>query len=162
VQSVTRGGVTLVGFLSAIPFLAATIAMVLVGRWTDRSGRRKLTVGVSAFVGAVGMAAAAVSHQPALAIGSLALAAAGIWSALGPFWSLPSRFLAGTAAAAGIGLINSIGNLFGGFVGPNVMGRLKDQYGTYAPGLWISAGVLLLACVVTALLVPLGLREPRK
>ena len=159
VQGVTGGGVTLVGFLSAIPFLAATIAMVVVGRWTDRTGRRKLTVGVSAFAGAVGMALAAVSQQPALAIAALALAAAGIWSALGPFWSLPSRFLAGTAAAAGIGMINSIGNLFGGFVGPNVMGRLKDAYGTYGPGLWICAGVLLLACAVTALLAPLGLRE---
>ncbi|MDB5295767.1 MAG: major facilitator superfamily 1, partial [Phycisphaerales bacterium] len=159
VQSVTGGTVRRVGLLSAIPFVAAVMAMIIVGRRADRSGRQHRTVVVSATVGAAGMALAAVSTHPVVVLAALSLAAAGIWSALGPFWSLPSRFLTGTAAAAGIGLINSIGNLFGGFVGPNVMGQLKDRYHTYGPGLWVSAAVLLAASAVVAALVRF---EPRK
>jgi MFS transporter, ACS family, tartrate transporter len=145
-----------IGFLSAIPFLAAAVGMVLIGRYADATGRRRATLAACAAVGAAGMALAAVNRTPVLALASLSVAAVGIWGTLGPFWSLPSQFLRGTAAAAGIGLINSIGNLFGGFVGPNVMADLKDRTGSYGVGLWVNAGVLMLTFALGFILARQG------
>lgn len=142
-----------VGLLSAIPFFAAAVTMSVVGWWADRTGRRRLTVILFALVGASGYALAAVARDTPVMLLALAVAAAGIWSTLGPFWALPSRFLRGTAAAAGLGLINSAGNLLGGFLGPNMMGQIKERTGSYDAGLWVSAGVSVLAAVVAGLLV---------
>jgi len=137
-----------VGLLAAIPYCCAMLAMVLVGRHSDRTGERRWHVAACACVGAAGMLACALTDSPVLAIAALALAAAGIWSTLGPFWALPPAFLSGTAAAAGIALINSIGNLGGGFFGPYVMGKLKDRTQSYKAGLVLDAVALVLAAAL--------------
>ncbi|HOW69856.1 MAG TPA: MFS transporter [Phycisphaerae bacterium] len=134
-----------VGLLCAIPFTAAMIAMVLLGRHSDRTGERRGHAAVCCAVGALGLLLCALSDSPVWAIACLALAAAGIWSSLGPFWALPPLFLTGSAAAAGLALINSIGNLGGGFLGQYAMGALKDYTKTYKPGLLVVSISLALA-----------------
>ncbi|QOV91858.1 MFS transporter [Humisphaera borealis] len=147
------GSTAPIGALSAIPFFAAAVTMSVAGWWADHTGKRTLTIVLFALGGACGYAIAAMAHTPITMIVGLSIAAAGIWSTLGPIWALPSRFLTGTAAAAGIGMINSFGNLIGGFIGPNMMGQIKERYGNYDIGLWVSAAVSVLAAVVAGLLV---------
>ncbi len=141
-----------VGLLTAIPFLCAMVAMVIVGRRSDRTGERRRHVAICSLVGAAGLIGGALAHSPVLAIASLSIAAAGIWSTLGPFWALPPVFLSGTAAAAGIAMINSIGNLGGGFLGPTLMGVLKDRTQSYRPGLLADAAALTIAAGLTLLI----------
>jgi ACS family tartrate transporter-like MFS transporter len=138
-----------IGLLTALPYLVAAFAMVLAARHSDRCNERRLHVSFGMMAGAIGMALAAASHQPALQLLSFCLAAAGVWSAFGPFWALPTAFLAGTAAAGGIALINSVGNL-GGFLGPSVIGWLKTHTSGFAPGVLVMAGFLALGAVLAA------------
>jgi MFS transporter, ACS family, tartrate transporter len=135
----------MVGIVSAVPYLIAAIGMVLVGNHSDRTGERGRHVAAAALAGAAGLALSAVlqHHSPALAFAALCLAALGIWSTLGPFWSMPTEFLAGSAAAGGIALVNSIGNV-GGFVGPYVVGYFKERSGDFADGLFALAAALLI------------------
>lgn len=132
-----------IGFLSTIPSLCAIVAMVLVGLHSDRTGERRWHVALSAFVGAAGWTFAAWAPTPALSLAGLALAHAGMMSMLAPFWSLPTAFLSGTAAAGGIALINSLGNL-GGFAGPNILGQAQALTGGFAAGLLAIGGLLWL------------------
>jgi MFS transporter, ACS family, tartrate transporter len=134
-----------VGLLCAIPFTAAMIAMVLLGRHSDRTGERRGHAAACCAVGSLGLLLCALTDSPVWAIACLALAAGGIWSSLGPFWALPPVFLSGSAAAVGLALINSIGNLGGGFLGPYIMGALKDYSRTYKPGLLVASVSLALA-----------------
>src|SRR6266496_3470352 len=117
-----------IGLLTAIPYLTATIAMVLIGFNSDRTGERKLHTGLCALIAAACLVAAAYSTTliPMLVI--MTLAASAQWAMLGPFWAMPSSMLRGTAAATGIAFINSLGNL-GGFFGPKVLGKLGFQTG---------------------------------
>jgi sugar phosphate permease len=135
--------------LSALPYLAATVGIVLVGRHSDSTGERRWHVALPCLLGAAGLVWAGLFRgiHPALSLAGLCIAAGGIWSTLGPFWSLPSLFLTGTAAAGGIALINSIGNV-GGFVGPLIIGRIVDLTGDYHAGLWILAGTLTAGAVL--------------
>src|SRR5262249_22625832 len=96
-----------VGFLSAIPYIAATVAMMVIGWNSDRTGERRWHVTLSALLGSVGLVAAAFLDSPTAALAALGLAAIGIWGTLGPFWAMSSEFLSGAAAAAGIAIINS-------------------------------------------------------
>jgi sugar phosphate permease len=133
-----------IGELAAIPFIAAAVGMVLVGRSSDRSGERTRHTAFSCLAGVLGLVIACYfTSSVVLTIGGLSLAAAGTFATLGPFWAMPSSFLRGTAAAAGIAVINSVGNLGGGFIGPLVMGSLKDYTQTYVLGLSFYAAVLL-------------------
>ncbi|MDB5298663.1 MAG: major facilitator superfamily 1 [Phycisphaerales bacterium] len=128
--------------MTAIPYGAAAMGMVLVALHSDRTGERQRHVAGSLFVGAAGAAVSAiVQHNPAIAVAALSVAALGIWSAFGPFWSMPSAFLAGTGAAAGIALVNSVGNL-GGFVGPSLFGLIKQHTGGFAGALFTLSAVL--------------------
>jgi ACS family tartrate transporter-like MFS transporter len=99
-------------------------------------------VAIAAWVAAAGLALGSFDIAPGLAVVALALAVAGRWSSIPPFWGLPTAFLSGTAAAGGIAMINSVGNL-GGFVGPYVMGTLKDLTGDYALGLRLLAAAFV-------------------
>jgi len=135
--------------VSAIPYVCAAIAMVFAGAHSDRTGERRLHVAIAALVGAIGMIATAVLREPVFGVIALSVAAVGIWSAVPVFWSLPTTFLSGTAAAGAIALINSFGNL-GGFVGPYVIGRVHDMTDSYAASLLVIAGSLL-GSVVLAL-----------
>jgi ACS family tartrate transporter-like MFS transporter len=115
-----------VGFINAVPYLAAGVVMLLVGRHSDKTGERKGHLAAAAITSAVGFALSAYFKNPYLAMAALTLAFIGIKSTLGPFWALGTTFLTGTAAAGGIALINSVGNL-GGFFGPYIVGMIKDR-----------------------------------
>ena len=134
----------LVGVISAVPYLIATIATLLVGRHSDRTGERVRHVAVTCFVGALGFGVSAVLHSPWFGFVALTVAAAGTFSRNGPFWALPSLFLAGQNAAAGIAFINTIGAL-GGFAGPYVIGVVKKATGSFTGGLLFLSGALLVA-----------------
>jgi D-galactonate transporter len=135
-------GNTAVALISSIPYLAAALAMVAVARHSDRKNERRLHAAAMAGVGALGLALSALPLPPVLGVLALCLAAVGVLSAFGPFWALPTAFLAGPAAAAGIALINSVGNL-GGFAGPYLIGRVRDATGSFAGSLLTIAGMLL-------------------
>jgi ACS family tartrate transporter-like MFS transporter len=143
--------------ITAIPFVAALIGMVLIGRHSDRTGERKWHVAACALTAATGLALAAGSGTSVpLLVLSFTLSQLGQRAVQGVFWAIPPIFLGGTAAAAGIALINSIGNMGGAF-GPSVMGWLRETTGAYSSGLLVLAAAL----VVEALLVA-SLRLPRR
>lgn len=135
---------------TAIPFVAALAAMVLVGRHSDRTGERKWHVAACALTAAAGLVLAAFSqHSVVLIVLSFMLSQAGQRAIMSVFWAIPPIFLGGLAAAAGIALINAIGNL-GGFVGPTAIGRLRQGSTDYTSGLLLLAGVLVLEAVLVA------------
>jgi len=136
-----------VALLSAVPYVSASIFMVITANHSDRTRERRWHVAVPAFAGCVGLGLAVYfleNHYPLPAFFCICLAASGIWSTLGPFWSLPTAFLSGTAAAGGVALINSIGNV-GGFVGPYVIGYVKQTTQSFTSGMLVLAGTLLIA-----------------
>jgi ACS family tartrate transporter-like MFS transporter len=135
---------------TAIPFVAALAGMVLIGRHSDRTGDRKWHVAACAFTAAAGLVLAAYSqHSVPLIVLSFMLSQAGQRAIMSVFWAIPPIFLGGLAAAAGIALINSLGNL-GGFVGPTAVGWLRQGSGDYTSGLLLLAGVLVLEGVLVA------------
>jgi len=117
-----------VGFINAFPYLVGAIAMLVWTRWSDARRERKAFLLVSLVCIGGGLVAAAMIPQPLPKMAAVTVAAVGIFSALPVFWTLPTTLLSGTAAAAGIAWINSIGNL-GGFIGPTVFGMLRDRMG---------------------------------
>lgn len=138
------------GLITAIPYTIAAISMVVAGMLSDLKGERKKVVGAASLIAAAGLGGASFfvdGGAPILAVLFLTVAAIGLWSTLGPFWSLPTSFLSGSAAAAGIAFINSVGNL-GGFVGPYVMGWLKDTTHKNMSGLVLVSVSMLVACVL--------------
>lgn len=131
-----------VGLVSALPYVVAAIAMVVVAAHSDRTGERRWHIAIPLWLGAVGFVLASQSTNAALSVLTLAVAAIGIYSAVGPFWTLPTAFLRGSAAAGGIALINSVGNV-GGFVGPYAVGFVRDATGRFEAGLLLLAGLLV-------------------
>ena len=117
-----------IGFINAFPYLVGAIAMVFWTRWSDARQERKWFLIVPLACIFVGLMAAAEIHAPVPKMAAVTLAAFGIFSALPTFWTLPTAILSGTAAAAGIAWINSIGNL-GGYIGPTIFGSLRDRMG---------------------------------
>jgi ACS family tartrate transporter-like MFS transporter len=140
-----------VGMMSAIPYFAAAIGMVAIGAHSDRTGERINHVAGSLLVGAVGFTASAYLTSPVPGLIALTIAAVGDLGGRGPFWALPGRFLAGTASAGGIALINTVGAL-GGFVGPSLVGLVKNATGSFKGGLVLLAALLLASSVVTLFL----------
>jgi ACS family tartrate transporter-like MFS transporter len=134
-----------VGIVAAIPYAIAAVAMYWWGRHSDATGERNRHIAIAAFVGAFGLASSAqLIESPVLGLAALSLAAAGIYAALPVFWTLPTAMLSGTAAAAGIALVNSVGNV-GGFLGPTLVGYVKDTTGSYSASLWTLALLVALA-----------------
>jgi sugar phosphate permease len=144
----------IVGLINAIPYGIAAVVMLVVGHHSDRTGERRWHIAISAIASAVGFALSAYFKNPYLAMAGLILAFAGIKSTLGPFWALGTTLLRGTAAAGGIALINSVGNL-GGFFGPTIVGIIKDRTGSNVTAL-LFLGVALLAMGVLALTIRTG------
>jgi MFS family permease len=130
-----------IGLLSAIPNLVAIVCMVLNGIHSDRTNERCWHVAIPAFVSSLGWTLCAVDGPPIQCLIGLSLAQAGIMSMLPVFWALPTAFLSGAAAAGGIALINSVGNI-GGIVGPAVFGRLAKDTENYQAGLLTTALVM--------------------
>jgi MFS family permease len=137
-----------VGLYSAIPPFLAVIIMVLVGRNSDRTGDRRWHLAASGMVAVAGFVLCAVlDHNLAVVMIGLTLATSGVLASLPLFWSLPTELLKGVGAAAGIGLINSIGNL-AGFFSTSVMGKIRDATHSSAPGLYLIAACVFLGSVM--------------
>jgi MFS transporter, ACS family, tartrate transporter len=131
------------GLINSIPYIAAAISMFLVGYNSDRTGDRRIHIAIAATLSAVGFFFSARLHNPFLAMTALTVAFVGLKSTMGPFWAFGTTFLSGTAAAGGIAFINSVGNL-GGFVGPTLVGVVKDKTGNNELAFWLLGGALLL------------------
>jgi ACS family tartrate transporter-like MFS transporter len=135
---------TQVGWFTAIPYACATVAMCLWGRHSDRSGVRMWHFALPALLGAAGFIYGSFTNNLYLAIAAFTAGAIGIYSSLPVFWTLSTAVLTGSAAAGGIALINSIGNL-SGWGGPYVIGRLKESTGGYSLALMLIAASLAFA-----------------
>ncbi len=142
VPQILRGaglGEAQVGLAVAVPYAVAALAMVLWSRRSDRQGERRWHLaGAAAFAAAGLVATALLGDSPRLAILAVSVSAAGTLAVLPIFWTLPTAWLKGAPAAAAIALINAIGNV-GGFIGPYLIGWLKDATGAFAPGLYVAA-----------------------
>jgi MFS family permease len=152
VKGITGKSDSIVGLINGLPYLVAGVVMYLVGRSSDRTGERRGHMAGGAIGATLGFVVAATAEHPVIAILGLAVAFAGSKASLPPFWALSTQFLKGTAAAGGIALINSVGNL-GGFFGPIVMGVIKDQTGSNLGGLFLLGGCYV-GVAVLAFVVP--------
>src|SRR5262245_19501660 len=139
----------ILGGISAVTI----ILMVCNSAHSDHTDERPLHVAVPLLTSGAGFFGCAVLREPILALFSLALVPIGHCAAYGPFWSMPSRFLTGAPAAAGIALVVTIANV-SGLLGPSIIGAMKDRFGTHGP-----AFMLLGACAVVAALLAIGLRQ---
>jgi D-galactonate transporter len=143
-----------IGLLSAIPYLVAVVGIVLIGRHSDRTLERRYHCALSCLAAAAGLILIGVFETtPVLAFAALVLGVTGVLSAFSPFWQIPTTMLAGTAAAGGIAFINSIGNL-SGWLGPFIVGWLKDLTGKTSSGLYVVAVMEVLAAVLILLFLP--------
>jgi ACS family tartrate transporter-like MFS transporter len=140
-----------VSMISALPYVAAAIGMIAIGASSDRTGERFMHIAIPSAIGALGFVASAYFTSPWPAMIALTIAAVGDLGTRGPFWALPTRFLTGSAAAAGIALINTMASL-GGFVGPSMVGLVRRFTGSFAGGLVFLAALLLLAAVAAVAL----------
>jgi ACS family tartrate transporter-like MFS transporter len=139
-----------IGFLTALPYLVAAIGMVVWGARSDRSGERIWHIALPLMLGGAAFAWSAASGPLAFTILALTLATLGIHAAIGTFWSLPTAILTGTGAAAGLALVNSMGNL-AGLVSPTVIGMIKQATGSFNAALLFLGGALLLGALITIL-----------
>jgi ACS family tartrate transporter-like MFS transporter len=133
-----------VSMISALPYAAAACGMIAIGASSDRTRERIMHIAIPSAVGGLGFIASAYFTSPWPAVTALTVAAVGDLGTRGPFWALPTRFLTGSAAAAGIALINTMASI-GGFVGSYAVGFVADVTGSFAGGLVFLAMLLLLA-----------------
>lgn len=144
--------------LTALPYALAAVTMVAVAAHSDRTGERRWHVAMPLWVAGAGFALASQVRTPALSLVALTVAAMGIWASLGPFWTLPTALLEGTAAAGGIALVNSVGNI-GGFIGPFAVGAARDATGTFGAALAGLACLLVLGGTLALLIRPVDTHE---
>lgn len=137
-----------IGWTSAIPYLFASAGMILWARYVDRKGRRVANLAITCFLGGAGLVAPILSGSLAVALIGFSVALIGVTAARAIFWTIPTRFLTGVAAAGGLAFINSIGTV-GGFVGPSMMGWLKEFSGSYVVGLTAVAAIMIAATVAS-------------
>ena len=147
-----------VGLITAIPYGVAVIGMILLSNHSDKTGERRLHYVANVVAGAVGLVLSGVfASNPVLAIVFLSMGTLGVIGSMPLFWPLPSAFLAGTAAAAGIGIVNSVGNL-GGYVGPNIPIWARHFSSDRSAALYIIAGILMVGALLTYFFIPQTLR----
>ena len=138
-----------VGWVTMIPYICGAISMVVWGMLFDRTGERRWNLTLACVVATAGLIVAGLSVGTVWALAGMSIAAIGFYGSKGPFWSMPPMFLPGTAAAASIAWINSLGNL-GGFFGPSIVGWVRDATGSFAGGLYALAAFALMSAVVSA------------
>jgi len=141
--------------LAAGPALIAAATLPLWGLWTDRSTSREWVVAATCISLGIGLVAARLLFPSPWALLPLTLAFVGFFGSVAPFWTLPSSFLAGSQAAAGIATLNVAGNL-GAFFGPMLLGWLADRFGGYEPALIAVSGVALLAAIAVVASASVG------
>jgi MFS transporter, ACS family, tartrate transporter len=139
------------GLIAGIPSVLAVVAMVLWAKHSDRTEERTWHVVIPCVVACLGFVFVGQATTALTVILALVIVNIGISAAKAPLWAMPSMFLSGAGAAAGIAMINSVGNL-GGFVGPFVIGWLKNVTGSYSAGLYVVAATLAVSAVVTLML----------
>ena len=149
-----------VGFIAAIPYLCGAVGMVLWARLSDRGHDRTIYPAVALLVGAVGLVASTVVTSTVLTIAALCVAVVGINSFVATFWAVPGSFLTGVAAAGGIAMIVSVGNL-GGFVGPVMIGQIREMTQNFTGPLLAVAGFLLLGSVLMVVFGRLAANDAR-
>ncbi|EJY1765256.1 MFS transporter [Klebsiella oxytoca] len=137
-----------IGLLNAIPSALAAISMILWARHSDKTKERTWHVVGACSLACTGFVVAGLATALPFAILALIMANIGISSCKPPLWSIPSLFLSGPAAAAGLAAINAIGNL-GGFAGPTLIGWLKNNYGDFSIALFFVAGMLVVSALLT-------------
>ncbi|AFM27710.1 MFS transporter [Desulfomonile tiedjei] len=143
-----------IGLITAIPYGVSVIGMILLSRSSDRTGERRFHYIFNITAGAVGLILSGVfSTSPILSVIFLSMATVGIIGSIPLFWPIPSAFLTGTAAAAGIGIVNSIGNL-GGYIGPNVPIWVKTFSSNPSAALYAIAGILLIGALLVMVFIP--------
>jgi len=143
------------GLVAALPYVVGLVGIVLWGRRSDRKVERRFHTAFPLCVAAGGIGISTALSDPTMKMMALSIAGFGIFACLPVFWTLPTAFLSGPAAAGGIAIINSIGNL-AGFAGPFVVGRIKDATGSYTGGL-----LLLSAAGFIAMIIVLALGHDR-
>jgi MFS transporter, ACS family, tartrate transporter len=140
-----------IGLVMAIPYLVATICMVLWSRHSDKTGERVWHCAGPLALASIGLISSAYAGSPLLAMMAITVAAIGLYCSQPVFWAMPTGYLSGVAAAGGIAFINSIGNL-GGFVGPFAVGWLKDNTANgFQAGLTFLAVCLLIGSLVAVI-----------
>ena len=137
-----------IGWMAAIPYLFASAGMILWARYVDRKGRRIVNLAIACLLGGAGLVAPIVSGSLAVALVGFSAALVGVTAARAIFWTIPTRFLTGAAAAGGLAFINSIGTI-GGFAGPSMMGWLKEFSGSYVIGLTAMAAIMIAAMLAS-------------
>ena len=137
-----------IGWITAIPYLFASVGMILWARYVDEKGRRIVNLALACLLGGLGLLAPVVSGSVTVAVTGFSLALIGVTAARAIFWSIPTRFLTGVAAAGGLAFINSIATV-GGFVGPFMMGWLKELSGSYVVGLLAVAAIMVVATLAS-------------
>ncbi|MBW9333966.1 MFS transporter [Herbaspirillum sp. RU 5E] len=135
------------GLITAIPYLPAAVALFLWSRDATRRGVRSWHVGLPALMGAISIPAALYMQSPATTVLAITVTACAIFSALPAFWSIPARFLSGAAAAAGIALINTVGNA-AGFMAPFITGAIKDATGNYQAPMFVVGALMAVSALV--------------
>jgi MFS transporter, ACS family, tartrate transporter len=136
-----------VSYLTAIPYFFASIAMLVWAWYVDRTGQKILNLTIACAFATLGLLASVASADFAIALTALTVALVGITSARAIFWPIPTRFLTAVGAATGLAFINTVGTS-GGFVGPYMMGRLKDLTHSFTAGLLVMAGILFVTTVL--------------
>lgn len=140
-----------VGMLTAIPYSCAVVAMLLNARSADRTGERRWHFAIASALGGLGMLLSTMyGSNVVIALAALSLGTAGILATMPVFWTYPSAILSGAAAAAGIAMINSVGNL-AGFVSPSIIGFMKDVTQSTNAGMYVVSGALFLGAVLAML-----------
>lgn len=138
-----------IGWLSVIPWGSGALAMILVGRHSDKTGERRLHIALAGIVGAAAFAVSAAPGLPGVAgLVALTFATMGIMCAFSTFWALPTAILSGAAASAGIAWINSLGNL-AGYVGPYAIGTIRDATHSMTAALLMISASALVASIAT-------------
>jgi len=147
-----------IGFVTAVPYLFASLGMMAWAWHVDRTGKKIFHLAITCLLGAVGLAASVISGALLPALIGLTVALVGVTAARAVFWTIPTRFLTGVAAAGGLAFINTIGTL-GGFAGPYMMGELRQLTGSFESGLLAMSAVLVVATLLAASLKLIVTRE---
>jgi ACS family tartrate transporter-like MFS transporter len=151
IKAETTGSDLAIGFLAAIPYLVGAVGMVVVARHSDRSGERRWHIVGAALVGGAGFVVSAFVHSVGLSLVALSIAMLGLASMFGPFWAFATSRLVGVGAAAGIALINSVGNT-GGFAGPYVVGYIRERTHSFSGGLVCVGAVLAIVPLIVTMM----------
>jgi len=159
IRTAGGGNPTIIGLLTAVPYICGAISMVVVGRLSDGSGERRLYVATLIAIAGLGFFAAGYfDRNVTFLVIALAVIGGGVVASIPAFWALPPKLLSGAGAAGGIALINTLGQV-GGIVSPVLVGRIKDLTGSATSALYVIGGLCLLCALILMVALPERLRR---